>query len=339
MAKNCIDTSATRRRTLGMLAAAAAGALGVQGRASGADASDSYPSRPVRLIVPYAAGGGPDVLARSLGLVLARHLGRPVVIENKVGAGGILAAEYVTQQPPDGYTLLMGGSTHVTQKLLQPSVRFDPAAFTHVIRTGTSCAVLMVGAASPYRSVAELVAAAKQAPGSLNYASGGIGSAAHLSGAAFAASAAIEVVHVPYRGSVEIAPALLRGDAQFAFPVVSTALPQIRDGRMRALALTATRPDPALPGVPTLNEAMGRQDLGLVSWTGVWGPPGMAPEIVARLHAAVMAALADPALREAYARDGSDISPTASPEAFGRFIAAETEHYRAVIARNRITLQ
>lgn len=332
------ETSANgRRAALGMLSAVAASALGLHRPAFGGE--DRYPARPVRLIVPYAAGGGPDIQARTLGLALARTLGQAVVIENKVGAGGILAAEYVAQQPPDGYTLLMGSSTHVTQKLLQPSVRFDPAAFTHVIRTGTGYSVLAVSAASPYRSVAELIAAARRAPGTLNYASGGIGSAAHLYGAAFVSSAGIEALHVPYRGSVEITPALMRGDAQFAFPVVSTALPQMRDRKLRALAITATQRDPALPEVPTLNEALRRQDLGLLSWSGVWGPPGMPPAIVARLHAALTAALADPVLREAYARDGSVVAPTDSPAAFGRFIEAETARYREVIARNRITVQ
>jgi tripartite-type tricarboxylate transporter receptor subunit TctC len=332
------ETLATgRRAALGMLCATAAGTLGLHRPAFGAEGS--YPTRPVRLIVPYAAGGGPDIQARVLGLALARLLDEAVIVENKVGAGGILAAEYVAQQPPDGYTLLMGSSTHVTQKLLQPSVRFDPRAFTHIIRTGTGYSVLAVSAASPFQSVADLVAAAKRAPGTLNYASGGIGSAAQLYGAAFVSSAGIEALHVPYRGSVEIAPALIRGDAHFAFPVVSTALPQIRDRKLRALAITATQRDPTLPDVPTLNEALHRQDLGLLSWSGVWGPPGVAPAIVARLHAALTSALADPALREAYARDGTAVAPTDSPAAFARFIEAETARYRDVIARNHIVMQ
>ncbi|MGH8631196.1 MAG: tripartite tricarboxylate transporter substrate binding protein [Burkholderiales bacterium] len=327
----------TRRATLSALLAVAAGLLASGGPALGA--GEDYPARPVRLIVPYAAGGGPDIQARTLGLVLARKLGQPVVIENKVGAGGILAAEYVMQQPPDGYTLLLGSSTHVTQKLLQPSVHFDPARFTHIIRIGIGYSVLLVGAGSPYRNVADLIAAAKRAPGTLNYASGGIGSAAHLFGAAFVSTAGIDAHHIPYRGSVEITTSLIRGDAQFAFPVVSTALPQIRGGKVRALAVTAARRDPALPDVPTLNEALGRTDLGLLSWSGVWGPPGIPAPIVARLHAALTSTLADPALREAYALDGSVISPTDSPAAFSTFIDSETVRFRDVIARNRIVMQ
>jgi len=328
----------TRRGALRTLAAAAA-ALAGTGFAFADGAAQHYPDRPVRLIVPYAAGGGPDIQARTLGLVLARELGQAVVVENKVGAGGILAAEYVNQQPPDGYTLLMGASTHVTQKLLQPSVRFDPARFTPIIRTGTAYSVLVVPADSPYRSVADLIAAARRAPGTLNYASGGIGSAAHLYGTAFTSTAGIDATHVPYRGSVEIMPSLIRGDAQFAFPVVSTALPQIRDGKLRALALTAAQRDPALPDVPTLNEALGRTDLALLSWSGIWAPPGLPAPIMERLLPALARALQDPGLREAYARDGVRVSPSDSPADFGRFIDSETARYREVIARNHIVLQ
>lgn len=331
-------TRINRRGALSTLIATATGLAG-SGLALADSAAQRYPNRPVRLIVPYAAAGGPDIQARALGLVLARELGQSVVIENKVGAGGILAAEYLNQQPADGYTLLLGSSTHVTQKLLQPSVRFDPARFTHIIRTGTSYSVLVVAADSPYRSVADLIAAARRAPGTLNYASGGIGSAAHLYGAAFSSTAGIETLHVPYRGSVEIMPSLVRGDAQFAFPVVSTAMPQIRDGKLRALALTADQRDPALPGVPTLNEALGRTDLALLSWSGVWAPPGLPAPMVDRLLAVFKRTLQDPGLREAYARDGSLISPTDSPAAFSRFIESETARYREVIARNRIALQ
>lgn len=324
----------TRR---GLLLVAAGLALG--GRTMASEAARKYPQRPVRLIVPYAPGGGPDLQARILGKVLAQRLGQPIVIENKVGAGGILAADYASQQAPDGYTLLLGSSTHVTQKLLQPSVRFEPAQFTHIIRTGVGYSVLVVSGSLPYRSVEDLVRAARQAPGTLNYASGGIGSAAHLFGAAFASAASIQVLHVPFRGSVEIAPSLLRGDTQFAFPTVSTALPHIRDGKLRALAITAPRRDPALAQVPTLNEALQRSDLGLLSWSGIWGPAGLPAAITERLHAAITQALQDPGLREAYQRDGSTVDPTHSPEEFSRFIASETLRYRDVISANHIVMQ
>ncbi|MGO4329799.1 tripartite tricarboxylate transporter substrate binding protein [Cupriavidus sp. 2TAF22] len=309
------------------------------GRPAGALAADSYPSRPVRLVVPYAAGGGPDIQARKLAEVLGRELGRPIVVENRVGAGGILAAEFVAQQQPDGYTLLLGASTHVAQKLLQPGAKFDPAAFTHVTRTGSSPAVLIVSAASPYRTVGDLVAAARRAPGTLNYASGGVGSAAHICGAAFAAATGIDVLHIPYKGSVEIVPSLVKGDTQFGFPVATTAVPQIANGKVRALALTSAQRSAALPQVPTLNEALGRGDLALDAWTGIWAPAGLPAPLVARLHAATLRALADPGLRRFYVDTGASVEPSPTPASFSRLVAEETARMRQVIDKNRITLQ
>jgi tripartite-type tricarboxylate transporter receptor subunit TctC len=319
-----------------MLALPAAGALGLPGASR---AAQPYPSRPIRLVVPYAAGGGPDIQTRKLAEVLAQQLGQPVVVENKVGAGGILAAEFVAQQPADGYTLMLGASTHVTQKLLQPGAKFDPSAFTHIIRVGVSPAVLVVGAGSPYRTVADLVAAARRAPGALNYASGGIGSAAHVSGAAFAAAAGIDVVHVPYKGSVEIVPSLLKGDTQFGFPVATTALPQLAAGKVRALAVTSASRAAVLPQVPTLNEALGRKDLDLDAWSGVWAPSSLPAPIVAQLHAAILKALADPGLRRLYTEMGAALAPTPTPEAFSRMVADETARMRRVIDKNSITLE
>ncbi|SOY48684.1 putative extra-cytoplasmic solute receptor [Cupriavidus taiwanensis] len=307
--------------------------------APGPAAASPYPNRPIRLVVPYAAGGGPDIQTRKLAERLAHGLGQPVVVENKVGAGGILAAEFVAQQPADGYTLMLGASTHVAQKLLQPRARFDPMAFTHIIRVGVSPSVLVVGAGSPHRTVAELATAARRAPGTLNYASGGIGSAAHVSGAAFAAAAGIDVVHVPYKGSVEIVPSLLKGDSQFGFPVAATAMPQIASGKVRALAVTSARRAAVLPQVPTLNQALGRQDLDLDAWSGLWAPPRLPAAITARLHAAVMQALEDPGLRRFYADMGAVLAPTPTPEVFSRLVADETVRLRQIIDKNRIALE
>ncbi|MBB1631566.1 tripartite tricarboxylate transporter substrate binding protein [Cupriavidus sp. UME77] len=331
------STLRTRRlmlRTLLTLPVAAASGL-----PASAFAADNYPNRPIRLVVPYAAGGGPDIQARKLAEVLGRELGQPIVVENKVGAAGILAAESVAQQPADGYTLLLGASTHVAQKLLQPSVKFDPAAFTHVIRIGVSPAVLVVGANSPYRTVGELVAAARRSPGSLNYASGGVGSAAHICGAAFASATGINVVHIPYKGSVEIVPSLIKGDTQFGFPVAATAVPQIGNGKVRALAVTSAQRIPGLPGVPTLNEALGRSDLTLDSWSGIWAPANLPKPLVARLHAAMLKALADPGLRRFYAETGALIDPSPTPESFSRLVADETARMRQVIEKNHITIE
>jgi tripartite-type tricarboxylate transporter receptor subunit TctC len=329
-----MDANPGRRLLLKSLLALPAAAA-----AGSATAANPYPSRPIRLVVPYAAGGGPDIQTRKLAERLAYVLGQPVVVENKVGAGGILAAEFVAQQPADGYTLMLGASTHVAQKLLQPGAKFGPMAFTHIIRVGASPSVLVVSAGSPYRNVGDLAAAARRAPGTLNYASGGIGSAAHVSGAAFATATGIDVVHVPYKGSVEIVPSLLKGDTQFGFPVAATAIPQLASGKVRALAVTSATRAAALPQVPTLNEALGRKDLDLDAWSGIWAPPRLPAAITARLHAAVMQALEDPGLRRTYADMGAVLAPTPAPEAFSRLVADETARLRQIIDKNRITTE
>lgn len=323
-----------RRRSILKIPLAAA----VPALARAAAAADGpWPQRTVRLVVPYAAGGGPDLLARQLADKLGPRLGQTVIVENKVGAGGVVGAETVAQAAPDGYTLMLGASTHVTQKLLAPQARFDPlTGFTHVIRVSTSPSLLVVSASAPYRSVGDLVAAARREPGRLNYASGGVGSAAHLCGAALAVAAGMEVVHVPYRGSVEILPSLANGDTHFAFPVAATALPLAADGKLRVLATTGAARLPMLPAVPTLREAMGRDELVLDAWSGLWAPAGLPDAIAARLHAETLKALADPQVAQAFAAGGSAIAPTRSPDEFTRFVLAETAKYAKLIVAARI---
>ena len=193
--------------------------------------ANGFPARPVRVISPFAAGGGPDVQLRQAAPVLGEMLGQSVVIENKVGAAGVLAAQYVAQQPADGYTGLMGASSHLVQKLLQPGLRFDPFQdFVPVSNMASSPAVMVVRADAPWATVQELIAALKAQPGQGNYGSGGIGTSAHLAGGTLAGLAGLKVTHIPLRGSVEIAASLLRGDIEFAFPVAGTAIPQVTTG-------------------------------------------------------------------------------------------------------------
>ena len=316
----------------------AAAALGAAALAPGAAAAaGSYPAQPIRLIVPYAAGGGPDVLARKTADALAKVLKANVIVENKVGAGGILAGEYVARAQPDGYTLMQGASSHVVQKILQPTVNFDPLAdFTHIVRDAFLPQVLVVRSDAPYQSVQELIAAARKADNPFNFASGGIGSAAHLAGAAFSDAAKAKTVHVPYRGSVEIVPSLLRGDVQFAFPVASTALAHIADGKVRPLAVTAGARLPQLPDVPTLNEVFDTDALVLDAWSGVWAPKGLSPEITATLEKAFKEVYAQPEIQQFYAQAGAPMDVSASPAEFTQFIKAETAKYQKIIDDNGI---
>ncbi|MCK6430456.1 MAG: tripartite tricarboxylate transporter substrate binding protein, partial [Burkholderiaceae bacterium] len=199
-------------------------------------AADPYPVRPVRVIVPYAAGGGPDVLARQFGQHFSGALGQSVIFENKVGAAGVLAAQYAANQSPDGYNLLLGSNTHLIQKLLQPNLKFDPLVdFVPVNNMAASPTVMVVKADGPYKSINDIIAVGKANPGKLNYGSGGIGTSAHLAGATLASLAGFKAVHIPLKGSVEINASLLRGDTDYAFPVAGTAVPHVKGGTLRAL--------------------------------------------------------------------------------------------------------
>lgn len=321
-----------------LLALGAAG-LGAGGRAA-AQAAE-FPNRPLRIVVPFAAGGGPDILARGMAARLAPVLGKGavVIVENMVGAGGIVAAQNVARAAPDGHTLLMGASSHVTQKAMNPAVRFDPVKdFVHVTRTGLAPSMLVVAADAPYKSVDDLVAAARKAPGQLNYASGGVGSAAHLCAAALALQARIEVLHVPYKGSVEIVPALLSGAVQFAFPIASTAIPQIQGGKVRALAVTSARRLPTHPHLPTLVELFNAPELALDAWFGAWLPAGTPADIVHALHKAIGRAFDDAALRAESEAAGTWVSLSASPQEFTAFIQAETLKFEKIVKAARLSV-
>jgi tripartite-type tricarboxylate transporter receptor subunit TctC len=320
------------RRTFCLAALSAAAAAGP------ARAADPFPSRPVRLIVPFAAGGGPDVQARQLGPKLAEVLGQPVVIENKVGAAGVLAAQFVAQAPADGYTVLMGANTHLVQKIMQPDLKFDPLSeFTPITLIGSSATVMVVRADGPYRKVEDVIAAARANPGKLNYSSGGIGTSAHLAGATLVSLAGLKATHIPLKGSVEITASLLRGDTDFAFPIAGTGVPQVKGGKLRALAVTSPARMKELPEVPTLQEVLKSELAVQESWFGLWAPVRTPADVVARLHAAAIKALADPSLRAAFEGAGNSVSTSASPQAFGSFMQAENRKWADIVKLTGIT--
>lgn len=303
---------------------------------------DDYPNRPIRIIVPYAAGGGPDVITRKMAMKLPEVLGKnaAVIVENMVGAGGIVAGQNVARMVPDGYNLLVGASSFIVQKAMEPGVKFDPMKdFTHITRTTTSPSILVVGADSPYKTVEQLVAAAKSEPGKLYYASGGVGSAAHLCGAALALNQKIDVVHVPYKGSVEIVLSILQGDTQFAFPIASTAIPQIQKGKVRALAVTGSQRMASLPDVPTLVEALKAPDLALEAWFGLWAPAGMDSKLLDILFKAVTKAFEDPAVRAFSEAAGTPVALSSSPAEFTKFMQAETVKFEKIVKAAHLSVQ
>lgn len=297
-----------------------------------AHAADPFPTKPVRIIVPYAAGGGPDVLVRQIGPRLGEALGQPVVLENKVGAAGVLAANYVAQAPADGYTLLMGSNTHLLQKIMQPDLKFEPLTdFVPVSNMAAAPTLMVVSADGPYKKVADVIAAAKANPNKINYGSGGIGTSAHLAGATLAVLGGFKATHIPLKGSVEITASLLRGDTDYAFPIASTGVPQVKGGRLRALAVTGSSRLKELPDVPTLNEVM-RNDLAVQeSWFGFWAPAKTPPDVVAKLHAAANKVLADPAVKALFESTGNTAAVTDSPKAFADFVRSENAKWAEIV--------
>lgn len=318
-----------QRRALVFGSLSAPFALALGSRAFGADA---FPTRPVRVIIPYAAGGGPDVLARQFGPVLGEALGQAVVLENKVGAAGVLAAQFVAQQPADGYNLLMGSNTHLIQKLLQPDLKFDPVGdFTPVSNMAASPTVMVVRADGPHRKVEDVIAAAKAKPGTMNYSSGGIGTSAHLAGATLVSLAGLSATHIPLKGSVEITASLLRGDTEFAFPVAATGIPQVKGGKLRALAVTSAQRLKELPDVPTLKEVLKNELAVQESWFGYWAPANTPADVVGRLHAAISKGLADPAVKAKFEAAGNVVATSESPQAFAAFVRSENRKWAEIV--------
>jgi tripartite-type tricarboxylate transporter receptor subunit TctC len=259
-------------------------------------------------------------------------------MENKVGAGGVLAAQYVAQQPADGYTLLMGSNTHLIQKALQPDLKFDLVNdFVPVNNMAASPTVMVVRADGPYKRVEDVIAAAKAKPGKMNYCSGGIGTSAHLAGATLVSLAGLKATHIPLKGSVEITSSLLRGDTDFAFPVAATGIPQVKGGKLRALAVTSAQRLKELPDVPTLKEVL-KNDLAVQdSWFGFVAPAGTPPAVAAKLHAAINKVLADPGVKATFEAAGNRPAMTDSPQAFAAFVKEENRKWHDIVKLTGVT--
>jgi tripartite-type tricarboxylate transporter receptor subunit TctC len=238
----------------------------------------------------------------------------------------------VASAAADGYTLLMGSNTHLIQKSLQPNHKFDPLNdFVGISNMASSPTVLVVSAESSYRNLDDLVVALRKAAGGMNYGSGGIGTSAHLAGATFLTLNNINATHVPLRGSVEIAASLMRGDTQFAFPVAGTGVPQVKGGKLRALAVTSRSRLSQLPDVPTLNELMNNELTIQESWFGLWAPAKTSTEIINTLHSAAVSALNLPAIRTAFENAGNLTVPSQNPQAFTAFIRTEQKKWADIV--------
>jgi tripartite-type tricarboxylate transporter receptor subunit TctC len=296
-------------------------------------AQETFPSRPVRLVVPFAPGASSDTLARQITAKAAGPLGGTFVVENRAGAGGLLAAQYVARAAPDGYTLLWGGGTAITHAVMQASPGYDVLRdFTPVIALAAHPAVLAVRTASPYRDIAGLLAAAKTVPGGLRYGSGGIGTPAHMAAAAMLKLVGAEGTHVPYRGANQATLAVEQGEVDFAFAISNIALPRQRQGMVRILLTAGAERMSALPDVPTLAETVPRGPI-VTSTSSVVGPAGL-PEAASRhLYTAFHAAVSgDAALRAGLVAEGGAIILSASPAAYAAAWSEELQRLRDLVA-------
>lgn len=284
--------------------------------ASPAWAQETSPGRPIRLVVPFAPGASSDTLARLISAKAAGPLGTSFVVENRAGAGGLLAVQHVARSAPDGTTLLWGGGTAITNAVMQASPGFDVLRdFTPVTTVAEHPAVLGVRADKPWRTIAELLAAAKTTRGGLRYGSGGVGTPAHMAAAAMLRLIGAEGTHVPYRGANQATLAVEQGEVDFAFAISNIAFPRHQQGAVRILCTAGSRRMSALPEVPTLSEAVPGGPV-VTSGSSVIGPAGLPAAIVARLHAAFAAAMQDPGLRAAITGEGGDVVVSESPAAY-----------------------
>jgi tripartite-type tricarboxylate transporter receptor subunit TctC len=298
--------------------------------------AQTWPSKPVRIIVPFPPGGTTDIVARSIGVELQRMWQHPVVIENRAGAGGNIGADAVAKSPADGYTLLMGtvGTHAINQALYAQSgskMPFDPAKdFVPITLVAGVPNVMVINAKLPVNSVAEFIAYAKARPGQINMASSGNGTSIHLTGELFKTVTGTYMVHFPYRGSAPAVTDLITGNMNVMFDNLPSALPHIKSGRLKALAVTSRTRSPALPDVPTIEEAAGLKGFDASSWFGLFAPAGTPRTVVDKIQADVAKALAQPAVRERFVAQGADPGGN-TPDQFAAFIRAETDKWTRVV--------
>jgi len=298
-------------------------------------AAAASPDKPVRIVVPFAPGGGTDAITRTLAVGLSEALGQPVIVENKPGAGTIIGTDFVAKSAPDGHTLVMATFAHAVNPGLQPRLPYDTdRAFAPVALIGVSPNVLVVRTDSPHANVAQLVAAAKARPDKLTFASQGNGTSAHLAGELFRNLAGIDIVHVPYRGAGPALTDLLGGQVDMMFATAAAARPFVAEGKLRALAVTTAHRSPAYADVPTLAET-GIAGYAAESWYGLYAAAKTPKHVVDRLNAAVRRAVqAEPFVRQAQS-EGLQVS-VGNPDELDRYVRAEEVRWRKVVEDNRI---
>ncbi|MBX9613453.1 MAG: tripartite tricarboxylate transporter substrate binding protein [Burkholderiales bacterium] len=321
-----------KRRNL-ILSAAATGLL-----AAPSAWAQSYPSRPIRLLVPFPAGGATDILARALSQKLGEKIGQTVVVENRPGAGGTIGSDAAAKAAPDGYTLLLAtSSTHAIGPTLNPRIPYHAETdFTPISQVATSPNVVLVPLSSPARTMREFIEHARRHPGQLNYASSGNGTIIHLSTEYFKTESGTFIVHIPYRGSALAIPDLMSGKIDLLFDSLVTGLPHVRDGKLRALGVTSLKRTALAPDLPAVAEVVPGYES--TTWFGLYGPRGLPADVTTRVNQAANAALADADVKERFARLGAEPAG-GTPQAFAAMVRADTAKWKKIIQDRKITLE
>lgn len=294
--------------------------------------AQAFPSRPVRMVVPFAPGGGTDIIGRQFAARLTESLGQPVAVDNRAGAGGNVGAEIAAKSPPDGHTIMFSTNSLVVNVSLYPKLNysllndFQPVSFL-----ASAPLVLTAHPLVPAKSVKELVALSKKRRGGLNFGSNGTGTTSHLSGELFKLSAGIELTHIPYKGAGAVIAALLAGEVDMGFNASISALPHVRSGKLRALAVTTARPAAALPGVPTMASVFPGFETDI--WYGAWLPAGVARPVLDRWVEELRRVHSHPDVRAAFERDGAD-AIFMPPVEFAAFLRKEVAKYADVVKRS-----
>ena len=310
---------------------------GVRSQAS-AGANAVYPARAIRMIVPFPAGGATDILARALSQKLGEKIGQTVVVDNRPGAGGTIGADAASKALPDGYTLLLAtSSTHSIGPAINPKIPYSAEAdFTPIAYVASSPNIVLVPNSSPSKSMREFIDYARQNPGRLNYASSGNGTIVHLTTEFFKAQSNSFILHIPYRGTALAMPDLISGKIDVLFDSLVTGMPHVKDGKLRALAVTTLNRTALAPGLPTVAESL--PGFESVTWFGLYGPKSLPADLAAKVNQAVNAALVDPEVKERFARLGAE--PTGgSPQAFAAMVKTDTAKWKKIIIERKISVE
>jgi tripartite-type tricarboxylate transporter receptor subunit TctC len=294
----------------------------------------AYPDKPIRLVVPFAAGGGTDLIARTLGAGMSTELGQQVIVDNKPGAGTIIGTDAVAKSPPDGYNIVIATFAHAINPTLQPKLPYPhDKAFTPITLIGKGPNVLVVRADSPYKTVKDIVGAAKSQPGKLTYASQGNGTSAHLAGEMFTNLAKVEMIHVPYRGAGPAITDLLGGQVDMIFGTAAAVSTFVDSGKLRAIGVTTPQASPSYKGVPPIAETV--PGYAVESWYGLYAPAGTPADVIAKLNAAAKKAAKSPEFAKKVEQEGLVVTAS-DPAELDSYVKAEEARWRKIVKENNI---